>query len=92
MKSDEQQLKNPKETVNPNPDWRDKYTKKHGGGPLDLENTAEDSTLNRMIQLRDFDQTKAIQGKPGALYFDKANKKVKIFISESDGWKDITYS
>lgn len=90
MKSDEQ--KKPQEELNPRPDWRDKYVPRGGPGPIDLEQTAEDSTLNRMIQLRDFDQTKAIQGKPGALYFDKANKKVKIFISEADGWADLDYT
>lgn len=77
--------------IKPN-DWRDKYPEKKGGGLIDLEKTTDDSTLNRMIQLKDFGNTKQVQGKPGALYFDKTNKKVKIFISEADGWADIDYT
>jgi hypothetical protein len=76
----------------PRNDWRDKYVKRPGNTPFQLEDSADDSELNRMIQLKDIDQTKAIQVKPGRLYYDKANKKVKIFISEADGWKDISYT
>lgn len=87
-KKEDPKLENPIKPI----DWRDKYPEKKGGGLIDLEKTTDDSTLNRMIQLKDFDQTKQIQGKPGSLYFDKTNKKVKIFISEADGWADIDYT
>jgi len=73
-------------------DWRDKYSKPEKPVKARLENTPDDSELNRMIQLKSFGNTDIIQGKPGRLYYDKENKKVKIFISEADGWKDITYT
>lgn len=72
--------------------WRDKYPKPEKTVRARLENTPDDSELNRMIQLKNIDNVKNVEGKPGSLYYDKSNKKVKIFISEADGWKDITYS
>ena len=76
----------------PKNDWRDKYPKPDKTIKARLENTPDDSELNRMIQLKNIDNTKAVEGKPGTLYYDKSNKKVKIFISESDGWADIDYT
>lgn len=72
-------------------DWRDKYAPPPAPKSFELENAADDSTLNRMIQLKVFDPTKQIQGKPGSLYFDKANGKVKIFIDEATGWKNLAF-
>lgn len=76
----------------PKVDWRDKYKNEPNKTIFKLEDSSDDSELNRAIQLKNFDNTKIIEGKPGRLYYDKANKKVKIFISEADGWKDISYS
>ena len=81
----------PKQVI-PKNDWRDKYTKKQDTGLVDLEKTLDDSVLNQVIQLKNIDQTKTVQGKPGTLYYDKSNKKVKIFISEADGWADLDYT
>ena len=90
MKSDNQE----KPILPPIPrnDWRDKYPKPEKVVKARLENTPDDSELNRMIQLKNLDSNKTIEGKPGTLYFDKENKKVKIFISKSDGWADIDYT
>jgi len=76
----------------PKIDWRDKYPKLEGKKSYRLEDSADDSVLNRMVQLKNIENIDIVKGEPGKLYFDKTNKKVKIFISESDGWKDITYS
>lgn len=76
----------------PKSDWREKYAKVEPNKPYKLEDSTDDSELNRAIQLKTFDNTKQIEGKPGKLYYDKTNKKVKIFISEADGWKDLDYS
>jgi len=76
----------------PRSDWREKYQKVEIKAAYKLEDSADDSELNRMIRLKDFDNTKAIQGEPGRLYFDKVNKKVKIFISETDGWANLDYT
>jgi hypothetical protein len=73
-------------------DWRDKYPKPEQIPSYKLENASDDSTLNRMIKLKNFDNTDIVEGEPGKLYYDKANKKVKIFISSADGWKDLDYS
>lgn len=76
----------------PRNDWRDKYDQKPNTTSYKLEDSSDDSELNRMIQLRNFDKTNIIQGKPGRLYYDKVNKKVKIFIDEATGWADLDYT
>lgn len=73
-------------------DWRDKYVPKQGFHPLQLEDSADDSELNRMIQLKDFEQTTSIQGKPGRLYYDKANNQIKFFVNNTVGWINILTS
>lgn len=73
-------------------DWRDKYKAAPNLTSYRLEDSSDDSELNRAIQLKNFENTNIIEGKPGRLYYDKTNKKVKIFISEADGWKDISYT
>ena len=72
--------------------WKDKYREPIKQSPFRLEDSADDSELNRMVQLRNFDNTDIIEGKPGRLYYDKANKKVKIYISDADGWADLDYT
>lgn len=81
----------PKVPEIPKIDWRDKYAQELPPKSFELENATDDSTLNRMIQLKAFDPTKQIQGKPGSLYFDKTNGKVKIFIDEATGWKNLAF-
>lgn len=76
----------------PKNDWRDKYPKPEDNKSYKLEDSADDSVLNRMIQLKNIDNTDIVKGEPGKLYFDKVNKKVKIFISEADGWAEIDYT
>jgi hypothetical protein len=73
-------------------DWRNKYAKIEPFKSYQLENSTDDSELNRMVQLKNLDNTNIVNGKPGKLYYDKTNKKVKIFISETDGWKDLSYT
>jgi len=76
----------------PRADWRDKYKDEPNNSSYKLENSSDDSELNRAIQLKSFDNTKIIEGKPGRLYYDKVNKKVKIFIDEATGWADLDYT
>jgi len=71
----------------PKVDWRDKYPEPDKTVRARLENTPDDSELNRMIQLKNIDNTRMVSGKSGTVYFDKANKKVKIFIDGS--WVDV---
>jgi hypothetical protein len=71
----------------PRNDWRDKYPEPEKIVKARLENTPDDSELNRMIQFRNIENTRMVGGKPGTVYFDKANKKVKIFIDGS--WVDV---
>jgi len=92
MKSDNPQFVPPiVNTELPKNDWRNKYPKPDTTKTYKLEDSSDDSTLNRMIQLRVFEKTEIIEGKPGALYFDKVNGKVKIFISDSVGWKNLAF-
>ena len=76
----------------PKIDWRDKYPKPEDKKSYKLEDSADDSVLNRMVQLKNIENIDIVKGEPGKLYFDKTNKKVKIFISESDGWADLDYT
>lgn len=76
----------------PRNDWRDKYPMPKTNPRYKLENSTDDSELNRMIQLKGIDNINTVTGKPGQLYYDKTNKKVKIFISKTDGWADLDYT
>jgi len=71
------------------PNWRDKYKEKPHTYKTRLENTPDDSTLNRMIILKGVDNTGIVEGADGKVYFDKTEKKVKIFIDKETGWKEI---
>jgi len=76
----------------PRNDWREKYSPAPDINTFKSGNFANDKEINTMIQLKNFDNIKLIQGKPGRLYYDKANKKVKLFIDEATGWADINYT
>lgn len=76
----------------PKNDWRDKYEQPKETETFRLENTPEDSTLNRMIQLRNVENTDVVLGEPGKLYYDKTNKLIKFYVDDTIGWVNIITS
>jgi hypothetical protein len=76
----------------PKIDWRDKYAPTPELNTFKSGNFADDTEINTMIQLKSFENINLIEGKPGRLYYDKTNKKVKIFIDKATGWADINYT
>lgn len=61
-------------------DWRDKYPKKEEAIKPRLENTPDDSILNRMIQLKNIDSTDNIEPKNGKMVYDNTDSCVKVVI------------
>jgi hypothetical protein len=57
-----------------------------------LEDLADDTTLNRMIQVRSIPASKAPQPGVGKMYFDSTNKKLKIYIDRTGKWADILFT
>lgn len=76
----------------PKNDWRNKYNPTPDPNTFVKGNSSDDSETTGMVQLEVVDNTKLVEGKPGKVYLDKADKKVKIFIDASTGWKDISYT
>jgi len=72
--------------------WRDKYDKPEEVKSYKLEDSADDSTLNRMIKIKAIDNTKVVEGKAGILYLDKSTGEVKMFISKTVGWVTLDYT
>ena len=50
-----------------------------------------DATSLERYPLRLFTQRKPL-GKPGMTYYDEANKKAKIYISDTEGYADLQYT
>ena len=73
----------------PRSDWRDKYPPKEEVKSYKLEDSADDSILNRMIQLKAFDPTKQIQGQTGSLYYDVSNSQIKFYVNDTIGWVNL---
>ena len=73
----------------PRNDWRDKYPKAEEIKSYKLEDSSDDSTLNRMIQLKTFDNTDIVEGKSGKVYFDKTNNQIKVYIDDTIGWINL---
>jgi hypothetical protein len=75
------------------PPVSDKYVRSPDptSGPQQ-EGSTDDTTYNGVIILRSFETTNQIQGVPGKLYYDKANKKVKIYIDQVSGWADLQFT
>jgi len=61
--------------------FRDKYPKPEDNPPYQLEDSADDSTLNRMVQLKSFNDTDIIQGEDGKIFLDKANSRILVYIN-----------
>lgn len=75
----------------PKLDWKTGYQMEEGKKAYRLEDSADDSTLNRMIQLRSFNNMDIIEGKPGLMYWDKEAGKVKVFVDAATGWKNLAF-
>ena len=75
------------------PPVSDKYARSPDptSGPQQ-EGSTDDTTYNGVIILRSFETTNQIQGVPGKVYYDKANKKVKIYIDQVSGWCDLSFT
>ena len=72
----------------PRNDWREKYQEKEAVEPYRLENSSDDSELNRMIQLKNVDNTNIMEGKLGQIIYDKTNNQLKTYL-EDVGWVNI---
>jgi len=60
--------------------------------PLNLDESTDDSVLNRVLQLRSMPRSRSPKGKQGIVYYDSTNKKIKIYIDEVGKWADILYT
>ena len=76
----------------PRNDWREKYPKQEEKKSYKLEDSADDSTLNRVIKLRVLENISIIEGEPGILYLDKTAGQVKLFINDTIGWVTLDYT
>jgi hypothetical protein len=61
-------------------DWRDKYPIKEPIKSYKLENSADDSVLNRMVQLKNVDNTDIISPENGKTVYDSSDNTVKVVI------------
>lgn len=58
----------------------------------ELDDFTEDTILNRPIKIRGYHPRHAPQGETGKIYYDKENKKLKIYIDKTGGWADILWT
>lgn len=74
----------------PKNDWRDKYPEKEIEKQPRLENTPDDSVLNRMIQLKNVDNVDNIEPENGKIIYDTTDKCVKVVVDGN--WVNLTTS
>jgi hypothetical protein len=69
--------------------WQDKYKEDKTNTDERPRNYEDNLISNKMIQLKNIDNTNLIQGKPGMLYFDKTNDRALLFIDNDTGWAEL---
>jgi len=79
--------------------WRKKFdnflrkpSRQRGDKIRELEDFIDDTTMGRPLRLKGYDDRHVPLGEQGLVYFDKTNKKVKIYIDETGKWGDLSYT
>jgi hypothetical protein len=72
-------------------DWREKYEKPdEKKSSFRLENSADDSVLNRMVKVKILDKPTMVEGEVGKLYFDRSTSRLLFYLDKTTGWVGIS--
>ena len=76
--------------------WRDKFDrflrkplKEKGDTIRQIQDFVDDTVMGRPLRLKGYDEARKPLGSQGIMYFDKTNKKVKIYVDDTGKWGDV---